>query len=239
MKPTIIAMPQGTPESGRREEAARRVLLAFGQLPSRRLLCFFDDQDCWTFKDENFGFGKGNRGLSGPVTNPADLEGWPFDVTYRLYPAYSSNENEPAFDFVTYLHNSSCEDPVGMTMTFAHELQHFVQWATMPAVWEANERFKSWRLGREVGFGSHELPIEKEARIVSKRIGIRIHGREAVARYIEQNIARPANDLDGRNWRFIETLDVSKPSDVEVETLLFDDELKSWPLPRGRLARSL
>ena len=180
-QPAIIAMPQGTPEGARREEAARQVVLAFGPLPPSRLLCFFDEQDCWAFKDENIGFGKANRGLSGPVTSPADLEGWPFDVTERLFPAAAGNENESAYDFVTYLHNSSCENPVGMTMTFAHELRHFVQWATMPAVWKANERFKSRRLDRGVGFDSHELPIEKDARIVSKQIAIRIHGREAVS----------------------------------------------------------
>jgi hypothetical protein len=139
------------------------------------------------------------------------------------------DDNEPAFDFVTYLHNSSCEDPVGMTMTFAHELRHFIQWATMPKTWKANQRFKKRLLECITGFESHDLPIELDARIEAKRIAIRIHGREAVNRYIEKNIASPINDLDRRNWVLVESLDVAKPYDPETETELFDIELKSRP----------
>lgn len=230
-EPTIIALPRNTFEGTRREAAAREVLLVFGQKPSVRLLCFFDDQDCWVFKDESLGLGKANRGISRVVTKFADFIGWPLEVINCVYPTFSLGESKPAFDFVTYLHNSSCEDPVGMTMTFAHELQHFVQWATMPAVWNANERFKDVRSEWGAGFDSHEFPIEKEARIVAKRFAIRIHGREAVDRYIGENIAHPVNDLDRRNWRFIEGLDVSKPYDLELETALFDDELKDRPRP--------
>ena len=55
------------------------------------------------------------------------------------------------------------DDPVAMTMTFAHELQHFVQCGTMRAVFEANEAFRALRLKSGDGFDSHELPIEKDA----------------------------------------------------------------------------
>jgi hypothetical protein len=228
---TVIVRPKGASETRRREEAAHQVLSAFGALPAGRLLCYFDEQDCWAFKDGTLGLGKANRGLSGPVTKPTDFQGWPWEVVSCIYTSLSVDDSQAAFDFVTYLHDSSCEDPVGLTMTFAHELQHFIQWATMPTVWEANARFVKRRLESVAGFDSHELPVEKDARIVAKRIAIRIHGREAVDRCIEKNIANPMDDLDQRNWLFVKGLDVAKPFDVELETVLFGNDLKSEPLP--------
>jgi hypothetical protein len=136
------------------------------------------------------------------------------------------DDNNRTFDFVIYLHDSTCEDPVAMTMTFAHELQHFVQWGTMLAVFQANERLRAQRLKSGDGFDSHELPIETDARIVAKRIAIRIHGREAPDHYIARNIASPVNDGDRRNWRFIDGLDVSKPYDLDIETELFGYKLE-------------
>jgi len=230
MQPTIVVEHFDSDVCQKREAAAREVWLAFGDLPPGRLLCFFDDQDHCVFKNENVGFGEANRAVSGPVWTPADLRDWPLDIIRHVFSSHSLDDNKPAFDFVIYVHNSTCEDPVGLTMTFAHELQHFVQWATMRSVWKANERFKDWAQNFETGLYSHNLPIEKDARIVAKRIAIRIHGREAVDRYIEKNIASPVNDLDGRNWRFIESIDVAKPYDVEVETEMLDSELKSRPL---------
>src|ERR1700723_609232 len=224
-EPKLIIKPKDAPETERRQKAARQVLLALGELPPARLLCFFDSQDCWAFKDETMGFGKANRGLSGPIKKPTDLQNWPWDVIECVFP--SLYDNTAAFDFVIYLHDSTCEDPIAMTMPFAHELQHFVQWGTMRAVFQANEKFRGRRLESGTGFDSHEMPIEKDARIVAKRIAIRIHGREAVDSYIARNIANPVNDGDSRNWIFIEGLDVSKPYDVEVETKLFGDKLAS------------
>jgi hypothetical protein len=70
---TIIVMPEGTLESRRRETAAREVLLQFGKLPPGRLLCFFDEEDCCVLKSEHVGFGKANRAVSSPVTQPRDF----------------------------------------------------------------------------------------------------------------------------------------------------------------------
>lgn len=225
---TVIVRSKDASETERRKEAARQCLVTFGVLPAGRLLCYFDNVDWWAFKDERIGFGKANRGLSGLVTKSTNFQDWPIYVVMSIYPLCSE---EPAFDFVTYLHDSSCNDPVGMAMTFTHELQHFVQYSTMPAVWKANERFKKRRMESDTGFDSHELPIEKEARIVAKRIAVRIHGLDAVNRYITKSIENAVDDLDRRNWSFIQNLDVSKPYDVELDTLSFDSELKNHPLP--------
>jgi len=224
-EPTVIVMPADASGNSARENAAYDVLLRFGKLPPGRLLCFFDDEDCCVLKSESVGFGKANRGVSSPVTAPSDFYGWPTEAIKYIYPSMSLDDNQSAFDFVTYLHNSSCLDPLGMTMTFAHELRHFVQWATMREVWKANQQFKRRLLEFDTGFESHDLPIERDARIVAKRIAIQLYGFEAVNHYIQQSINDPVNDLDCRNWRFIEGLDVAKPYDVEVETTLFREKL--------------
>jgi hypothetical protein len=138
-----------------------------GNCLPRRLLCFFDAQDCSALKDESIGFGKANRGVSGPISNPSALRGWPDDVINSIYPSFSLDDNNRAFDFVTYLHDSSCEDPVGMTMTFAHELRHFVQWATMPNVRKANERFQDWLRNFDTGFVTISLPLVQKTPVRS------------------------------------------------------------------------
>jgi hypothetical protein len=124
---TVIVMPAGASGNSARENAAHDVLLRFGKLPPGRLLCFFDDEDCLVLKSESVGFGKANRGVSSPVTAPSDFYGWPMEAIRCIYPSMSLDDNRSAFDFVTYLHNSSCLDPLGMTMTFAHELRHFTE----------------------------------------------------------------------------------------------------------------
>src|ERR1700678_94070 len=237
MSVIIEARPLYSTTGEARAAAARTVLAVFPGLPTTpRLLCFFDDEDWPLFKDEGFGLGKANRGLSAAVKKCSTWpwRDWPPHVVEKFYAAYPSDDREPKFDFVTYLHNSSCEIPVGLTMTYTHELQHFVQYTNMQGVWKANERFKNWSRDFETGLFSHDLPIEQEARIVAKRIAIQIHGPVAVSRYIEDNIADPVDELDFKNWEFVNGLDVSKPYDLKLQTKLLDEQLHSRNLKLKR-----
>lgn len=227
MKP-IIKVEECDPAIRRRREmAAQAVLREFQSWPTEgRLLCFFDNDDWPSFKDAEIGFGKANRGISGPVKAGTNWQEWPPHVVGCFYRTTSLMDTDPIFDFVTYLHDSSCNEEVGLTMTFAHEVQHFMQHACTPDLWRANDCFKIYcREFQPKGIYNHQFPLEQDARIVAKRIALRLHGPDDANRYIEKNVANPIDDLDSKNWRFIQDLDVSKAYDLRVETVAFAERL--------------
>ena len=199
-----------------REQAARKVLAQFTELPSGvRTLCFFDETDC----HQILGTGEANRGLSGPVKEPTDLRGWPQNVVQCFFRDDCDYDGKLLFDFLIYLHDSSCADPIGSTMTFAHELQHLVQYASVSRIWGLNERFKEHQKDlQRHGVHQYQFPLEHEARLVAKQIAIKIHGAVDVERYIYCNIIHPIDDFDCDNWKFIRELDVSHSYDVTAET---------------------
>src|SRR5262245_50333286 len=109
------------------EAAAQRVFVQFGDsLPDARLLCFFDETDSLHFKN-----GRATRGLYWPV----DEDLWkaaPDYVKEHLAVRHNSGLLTNAFDHFIYLHGSTCRNEIGLTITFAHELQHFTQRMLVP-----------------------------------------------------------------------------------------------------------
>jgi len=73
------------------------------------------------------------------------------------------------FASVIYLHGSTCEKDVGLTITFAHELQHFLQYANERRLWAVNSLLVNLpNLPTEDLKAIWDFPIEREARIVAK-----------------------------------------------------------------------
>jgi hypothetical protein len=231
-----------------RRVMAERVIGSFvPALPDRRLLCFFDDEDCLNIKEEA---GKANRGLYAPVRkgNPLWAE-LPPDVlshigrgdvtegsTFQVRPM-------PAFDHLVYLHGSTCVNEVGMAMTLAHELQHFVQHESALRLWAANTvaihtlthvltkpEIESLRLRQ------CDIPIEQEARIVSKRIAQGLFREDVVRGYIDARIDDHVTDQDAADWECVRDLDASARYDLASETAAFFTKLKYYT---RQLERSL
>src|SRR6266850_7243741 len=124
MPPIIVVKSSDSSVKTKREGTARRVIAEFGdQLPNLKLLCFFDDVDWVPFRDA---IGKANRGLYRPLSASSQFFDWPDDVMEHLFvddpPSWI---RKLAFDHVICLHGSPCSDGVGLSMTLAHELQHF------------------------------------------------------------------------------------------------------------------
>ena len=71
-----------------------------------------------------------------------------------------------------------------MTMTFADELQHFVQYGFTRRLWAEGGLIS--RLPKEViemeELNWPDIPHEREARIVAKRVGVKLRGAEEVNR---------------------------------------------------------
>jgi hypothetical protein len=198
----------------KRHETAKRVIAEFrDKLPKPELLCFFDDEDSKSLK-QNFGIA--NRGFYKPLkSGPHGINGW------YLLPEYvkesilvedpSSLWRSKVADHLIYLHGSTCANPTAFVMTFAHELQHFVQYGNYRDLWAASTVLMN--LEREfypkAGVKIFDIPIELEARIVSKKAALSICGEEEVSRYIESRIAECATPEDVEDWRFVRDLQIT------------------------------
>jgi len=110
----------------------QRVFASLGlQSAGRRLLCFLDDEDWRAFKAQN---GAANRGFYAPVR--AVHPHWLIAPRYLLETVFV--DGAPAFDDFVYFHGTTCAGDIALTMTLAHELQHFIQHADRTSLWAAN-----------------------------------------------------------------------------------------------------
>jgi hypothetical protein len=188
----------------------------------RRLLCFLDDEDWHTFKKEN---GVANRGFYMSVRPAPGWRGAPRYLLDRLF-VYG----DKIFDDLVYLHGNTCANDVSLTMTLAHELQHFIQGSTRTRLWAANTLVP--RLPKAVlnqlSLRWCDIPHEREARIVSKRCAEHTFGIEAVRIHIETAIAVRVTDDDVADWECIRGLSTSAPFDLAAETNLFFPRLKPF-----------
>ncbi|OFV94621.1 MAG: hypothetical protein A3H28_00480 [Acidobacteria bacterium RIFCSPLOWO2_02_FULL_61_28] len=225
MPPTVNVKSDDITIKAWREAAAKSVIDHFGnQLPNLRLLCFFDDADCTYLKQIA---GEANRGvylsvLRGPAWQ--SLQHYVRDECFSAQLTW-------LFDRLIYLHGSTCANDVGLTMTFAHELQHFIQCSNMPKLWDANKfiyDFFNSASYSALGLKTFSFPHEREARVVAKRTAELLHGAEDVRQYIDTKITKPDNEDDAADWQYIQGIDTSAPYDLAGETKLFFRRLKPY-----------
>jgi hypothetical protein len=161
------------------------------QVPDQKVLCYFADDDSPQW------FGPENRGFHYLIEG--GLGGWPADVqsvAARVCP-----------DSIVYLQGSTCENDLGLTMTFAHELQHFLQAWNHRDAWAMDGLLRQL-VPNESLSAEWETPSETEARIVAKKVATFLFGQESVRNYITERIGAPLSVRDGQNWEFIQALDL-------------------------------
>jgi hypothetical protein len=216
-----------------RDEAAQHVITNFGnRLPELRLLCFFDDQDWLALRGPGMAANRGIYIRKG--SSPAE---WHEACTFV--------DGLLDFDNFIYLHGSTCSNDVGLTMTFAHELQHFVQYGFAPRLSAENTLAYATLRNLEpadfeaFGLRSCDIPHEREARIVAKRVAEARFGVELVRQYIDTKRAEFVTAQDATDWDCIRDLVASTPYDLAAETKLFFPRLKGCRLELQRALRSL
>jgi hypothetical protein len=201
-----------------RDAAERLVLDQFSnRLPDLHLLCFFDDEDWQPFRDE---MGPATRGFYAPLKKQP-FGWWPSYVTDCIFvDDPHSYPPKRACDHVIYLFGSSCDDEIGLTMTFAHELQHFIQYGYDRQIWAEN--FLLPRLPREVidftGLTWFDIPIEREARATALHIAQKLYGVERVRVYIDRRINTNVTARDVEDWRLIQQMDPLAPYNITEAT---------------------
>lgn len=198
-------------------------------LPQQSLVCIFDDEErqefiCCPWLGENYcGFTHvtsepGPPGLQWSdelIEQVLDDQGWRCDV-------------------VIYLRRRTCESPVGTVITFAHELQHFVQYGFDRKVWYANKHLHdfSCRHGEELPTWS--FPDEYEAQLASKCVAESILGKDKVQGYAQQQIEL---NRDPGKWEFFRNLE---PLDLLQRTIPWVQERrevlkKEFPMSDDRM----
>lgn len=139
----------------------------------------------------------------------------------------------PDFDNLIYIHGSTCSKEVALTMTLAHELQHFVQYGTAPRLFAENTLayVTLANLGRSdfdaLGLRACDVPHEREARIVAKRVAESLLGAEVVRQHVDAKMAEFVSEQDAADWDCIQRLDSSAHYDLAAETMVFFRRLTS------------
>ncbi len=222
---TLYVKAQDPEVRANREKVCRRVRDYFGhqlQIHSGlKVLCFFDDEDLASLRrDPPLGFGRANRGLHERVRG--GISHWPEYVQELL--AVDDPDSFAItwpFSSLIYLHGSTCETEIGMTITFAHELQHFMQYAGRRRLWAANmllmnlEKYFPYRTDFKFLW---EIPIEIEARVVAKQAAETLFGGERVRQYVDARVGNPVNADDAKDWEFFRGLRSSDSYDLLIET---------------------
>lgn len=210
------------------DAAARRVLDQFAnQFPDLNLLCFFDDDDWQPLKDV---MGPATRGFYAPIKEQP-IECWPGYLTERIFvDDPNSHLQKRAFDHLIYVFGTTCVDEIGLTMTFAHELQHFLQYGYERRLWAEN--FLLPRLSKEViglaGLRWFDIPIEREARAAAKRIAEELFGADQVRLFIDRRIGGSVSAQDAEDWRLIQQMSPSAPYNVADETRAVFQRVKDY-----------
>lgn len=209
------------------------MVMTFGnRLPELRLLCFFDDQDWPALRGPGMA---ANRGIY--IRKASSPEEW--------YEACAFVDGLQDFDNFIYLHGSTCSNDIGLTMTFAHELQHFVQYGFTPKLWAENTLAYVTLRNLEpahfeaLGLRSCDIPHEREARIVAKRVAEALFGVEPVRQYIDTKRTEFITAQDATDWDCIRDLVASTPYHLEAETELFFPRLRGCRLELQCALRSL
>lgn len=208
-------------KNSRRQKIASQVRDFFvSNLPmpaDARTLCYLDDRDIPWLK-ESWG-GASNRGVHWPLRGHG-LSGWPQDMWNTLAPPDPvSGEITWPYDSVIYLHGSTCNAEVQLAMTLAHELQHFLQFANQRQIWAINALLARLPYLPTPDLSHwYDLPTEREARIIGKRVAVSIFGKSSVDEHIGTMTRGNSSSEDSADWEFIRTLDGNEAYDPRTAT---------------------
>jgi hypothetical protein len=127
-----------------------------------------------------------------------------------------------AFDSLIYVRISTCDDPTDLVECYAHELQHFIQYRRTPRLWAVCSVLYQKLKGLEPASTVIDIPTEREANIVSKRVCERICGAEAVKAFADERILwmeQAGAHEEKERWIFFRDVPSSTQFDLLEATL--------------------
>ena len=198
-------------------------------LPTRRLYRYFaveDDPYLAGLMGAHF------RGFHIPLSGRNDLPEYLRDCFFRPFEEYDATmtfEQMVAFDNLIYVRHDTCSNTAGCTITYAHELQHFMQYGHTPRLWAVNSALYHNLGAFDATATPIDIPHEREANIISKRVAEKICGEEAVRRYAREQIRfmEAAHEpVQAARWVFFRDVMSSTDYDVLAATLPFVQKYK-------------
>jgi len=139
-------------------------------------------------------------------------------------------EKMVAFDNLIFVRNSTCLDATGCVITYAHELQHFTQYGHTPRLSVVNSDLYSSLKKFEPTSIATDVPHEREANIVSKRVAEAICGKAAVRAFAEEQVRfmERVNEPDQRErWIFFRDVPAATEYDLLAETIPLVEKYKT------------
>jgi hypothetical protein len=200
-------------------------------LPPKRLCRYFAASHDDYLQQVN---GKYYRGFHVPRSSRFSLPPYLLHSFFRPFEEISSDipfEDTVAFDNLIYIRDATCRDvEVGFVMTYAHELQHFVQHGYTPKLSAVNSVLYQNLKQFEPGIIAIDIPHEREANIVSKRVAETVCGVAVVREYAEQQIKfmeRMGEAEQKARWVFFRDIPSSTACDLLQETLPFVEKYRN------------
>ena len=190
-----------------------QVLKQFQHLPSLRLLCYFDDENPELLQKQ---FGQ-FAGIHTPLIGAGT---WPGYISEHFF----DSDGEFAFDNLIYVPKTiHVLEEISFVIVFAHELQHFVQWGFARKIYQANALLFQNLLSFDprTNAKTWDIPSNREAMIISKRVAKALFGGEAVERYMNKQIIESDtshNTCKSQLWVFFRNLSSSPSYNLRKET---------------------
>jgi hypothetical protein len=188
-------------------------------LPTQRLYRYFATTDEEYFR-QPWVFGEHYRGAL--IAYSKGLGSWLHTYLLQCFFADGSFANALAFDTMIYVRYSTCFDVTGCVTTYAHELQHFVQYRQMPKLLVVNQVLRKHLKQLEPTAIATDVPSEREANIVSKRVAEKVCGVDAVRKFAEEQI-RAMREVgaieEADRWIFFQNVGPSTDFNLLEETI--------------------
>lgn len=205
-----------------------RVEMEF-ELPTTRLCRYFAGWDDDYLIQRN---GRHFRGFHATIKARNMLPRYLFDCFF--HPLHMFTETVPfdkmvAFDNLIYIRQSTCDDLTGLVECYAHELQHVVQRGRTPRLSAVNGVLYDNLKRLETAAIAIDVPAERDANIVAKRVAERVCGVEAVRSFAERQcrLMEDAGDHEERGrWIFFRDTPCSTRFDLLAATLPLVEKYK-------------
>jgi len=138
-------------------------------------------------------------------------------------------EDLVAFDDLIYIRHSTCLDPTGCVITYAHELRHVVQHDQFPKLMKATSALRGKLRDFLETATELDIPAERDANIVSKRVAEAVCSAQAVRKFAEQEVMwmKAGGGLAHKlRWEFFRDVPSSTAFDWVNETIKLVDSYK-------------
>jgi len=202
---------------------------SYFKLPSKRLYRYF------AVKDDTYlagVMGRHFRGFHIPLAGRNDLPDYLRDcffVPFEKFDQSMTFEQMVAFDNLIYIRRETCSDTIGCVITYAHELQHFTQHGYTPRLWAVNTALYNDLEAFDATAAPIDIPHEREANIIAKRVAEEILGVEAVRKYAEEQIKlmEAADEpAQAARWKFFRDVPSFTKYDLLAATVPFVEKYK-------------